>query len=245
MQLTVMPNGPSSWAICRVNPIWPALALAYAWIPVRLTVRPGSRGDVDDPAPAALLHRPAPPPGCTGRCWSGWRRRPHASRSSVTSSSGWPTCPTTPPALLTRMSTPPSPAKNSRTVVGAGQVRLVLVDPVHGGSVAAQRLGDRGADAVRRAGHHRGLPGQPGRHLTQPSSSSARTSATPACPDGLHVLVRARVGAAQHAVRCRGPDLPGSSSPTSSRGMTGFGSAGSLAPATRVHGKFSTQPPCS
>src|SRR6516225_7823718 len=42
MQLTVMPNGPSSFAICRVNPITPALALVYAWIPVLLTVRPAA-----------------------------------------------------------------------------------------------------------------------------------------------------------------------------------------------------------
>ena len=39
-QLAVMPHGPSSCAVCRVKPICPALALAYAWIPVRLTVRP-------------------------------------------------------------------------------------------------------------------------------------------------------------------------------------------------------------
>ena len=62
MQLTVMPNGPSSCAICRVNPIWPALALAYAWIPVRLTVRP---------APEEMLTiRPQPRsfmPGTTAR----------------------------------------------------------------------------------------------------------------------------------------------------------------------------------
>ena len=38
--LTVIPNGPSSCACWRVSPIWPAFALAYAWIPVRLTLRP-------------------------------------------------------------------------------------------------------------------------------------------------------------------------------------------------------------
>src|SRR5438552_384347 len=40
MQFTVMPKRPSSCAICRVNPICPALALVYAWMPVRVTLRP-------------------------------------------------------------------------------------------------------------------------------------------------------------------------------------------------------------
>ena len=40
MLLTVIPNGPSSCAVWRVKPIWPAFALAYAWMPVRLTLRP-------------------------------------------------------------------------------------------------------------------------------------------------------------------------------------------------------------
>ena len=35
-QFTRTPNGPSSRAVCRVRPMSPALALAYAWIPVRL-----------------------------------------------------------------------------------------------------------------------------------------------------------------------------------------------------------------
>ena len=39
-QFTVIPKRPSSCAVCRVKPICPAFALAYAWIPVRLTLRP-------------------------------------------------------------------------------------------------------------------------------------------------------------------------------------------------------------
>ena len=50
------PAGPSSWAICRVNPIMPAFALAYAWIPVLLTVSPA--------AEAMLTMRPSRAPSC-------------------------------------------------------------------------------------------------------------------------------------------------------------------------------------
>ena len=35
-EFTRMPWRPSSRAVCRVKPISPALALAYAWMPVRL-----------------------------------------------------------------------------------------------------------------------------------------------------------------------------------------------------------------
>ena len=40
MLFTVIPKGPSSCAVWRVKPICPAFALAYAWMPVRLTLRP-------------------------------------------------------------------------------------------------------------------------------------------------------------------------------------------------------------
>ena len=63
---------------------------------------------------------------------------------------------------------------------GVGEVDIVLVDAVHGRPVAAERLGDGGPDAVRRAGDDRGLAGQWPGHRIHPSSSSARTSATPA-----------------------------------------------------------------
>src|SRR4051794_16798065 len=33
-------EGPSSCAVWRVKPSWPALALAYAWMPVKDTLRP-------------------------------------------------------------------------------------------------------------------------------------------------------------------------------------------------------------
>ena len=40
MQFTRMPCAPSSRAVCRVKPMRPAFALAYAWMPVRLYDRP-------------------------------------------------------------------------------------------------------------------------------------------------------------------------------------------------------------
>src|SRR6202012_5131912 len=56
MQFTGMPYWPSSWAICRVKPIWPAFALAYAWMPVRLTLRPAPEEMLTiRPPPAAFM----------------------------------------------------------------------------------------------------------------------------------------------------------------------------------------------
>ena len=62
---------------------------------------------------------------------------------------------------------------------GVGEVDVVLVDAVHRRPVAAQRLGDRGADAVRGAGHHRGLAGQAVRRVTGPSRSRAAPAPRP------------------------------------------------------------------
>ena len=57
MQLTVIPTGPSSWAIWRVKPICAAFDEVYAWMPVRLTLRPAPEEIIHDPAEALLLHR--------------------------------------------------------------------------------------------------------------------------------------------------------------------------------------------
>ena len=81
---------------------------------------------------------------------------------SVTSSSGRPTCPQTPPALLTRMSTGAGRREELPDGIGAGQVRDVLVDAVHGGALGRKRRFDRGPDAVRGAGHDR----RPARQVT-------------------------------------------------------------------------------
>jgi hypothetical protein len=114
IEFTVMPERPGSNAVCRVKPIWPALALAYAWIPVRLTLRP---------APDEMLTmrpwRRAFMPGATARVHRKVlvRLASTTARQSASeiSSSGRPTWPTTPPALLTRMSTFPTAATNSST----------------------------------------------------------------------------------------------------------------------------------
>ena len=105
--------------------------------------------------------------------------------SSVISSSGWPTCPATPPAQLTRMSTGPTPPKNSRDRGRDRQVGGVLVHAVDLRAVAPQRAGDAGADAVRRSGHDGRLPGQAAAH---------RAAASPAA-------VTRRPGAAKAPVR--------------------------------------------
>src|SRR5438477_2556742 len=118
MQFTVMPNGPSSCAICRVNPIWPALALAYACIPVRLTLRPApDEMFTIDPARAAFI------PGMTARVQRNALVRLASTiafhSSSLTSSRGLPTWPATPPALLTRTSMRPSRLMRPATCAGS------------------------------------------------------------------------------------------------------------------------------
>src|SRR3954452_12638942 len=114
MQLTVMPNGPSSCAVWRVKPIWPALALAYAWIPVRLTLRPAP-----DEMFTMRPYRRSFIPGATARVQRNvdfrFASTTACQSASETSSSGRPTWPTTPPALLTRMSTLPIDATKSAT----------------------------------------------------------------------------------------------------------------------------------
>src|SRR5438477_1636322 len=118
MQFTVMPNGPSSCAICRVNPICAALALAYAWIPVRLTLRPApDEMFTIDPARAAFI------PGMTARVQRNALVRFASTiarhSSSLTSSRGLPTWPTTPPALLTSTSMRPSRLIRLATCLGS------------------------------------------------------------------------------------------------------------------------------
>ena len=56
MQFTVMPVGPELHAVWRVKPMRPAFEAVYAWMPVRLTLRPAPEEMRDDPAEAALLH---------------------------------------------------------------------------------------------------------------------------------------------------------------------------------------------
>ena len=102
----MIPKGPSSWASWRVSPIWPALAEAYAWMPVRLT---------PSPAPLEMFTiRPYPASFMAGA--TAWAVQNEAFRFTATipcqspgdtCSSGRPTWPSTPPALFTRTSTRP------------------------------------------------------------------------------------------------------------------------------------------
>ena len=190
-----------------------------------------SGGDVDDPAPAALPSSTGRPRGCTGTRCTGWRRRPLATSSSETSSIGGGSGPTTPPALLTRMSTPPTEAKNAVDLAGSLTStvgRRVLVEPVtvapSSRSAAAIAAPMPCAVPVTTAV----LPASArGRHRSQPFSSSSRTSATPVCQISVMILVRAArrsrrsmPSAVQVATR-----RAGSTARPASRGMTGFGSA--------------------
>src|ERR1700683_2219609 len=97
-------------------------------MPVLLTVRPA--------AEEIVMIRPQPRffmPGITARLHRNAVVRLASTTSpqfwSVTSSIGWPTCPATPPALLTRMSTSPTAAKNSRTATGSLKSALSLSTP--------------------------------------------------------------------------------------------------------------------
>ena len=54
--LTVMPKGPSSWASCRVSPIWPGLGAGVGLDAGEAEPEPRARRDVDDAAPAGRLH---------------------------------------------------------------------------------------------------------------------------------------------------------------------------------------------
>ena len=72
------------------------------------------------PATTALLHRNA-----VVRFASSTARQ----SSPVTSSSGLPTCPATPPAQLTRMSTGPRPPKKAATAAGADRSAVSLSTP--------------------------------------------------------------------------------------------------------------------
>src|SRR5262245_19686863 len=128
MQFTVIPEGPSSCAICLVKPICAAFALVYAWMPVLLTVsaaadeiviiRPQRRSFI--PGTTARVQRNAVVRFASITSRQSW---------SDTSSSGLPTSPQTPPALLTRMSTGPRPAKNSLTAAALVRSAVSLSTP--------------------------------------------------------------------------------------------------------------------
>src|ERR1700683_4565423 len=127
--------------------------------------------------------------------------------SSENSSIGRPTWPTTPPAVLTRMSTPPTESKNALTSLGL--VRWARSCPPHAHPRrrrAAPRRSRRRCRAPCRSPPRSGRPA-PRRSPEPPVREQLPHLGHAGVPDDLHVLIRARVGAAQHAVRCRGPDL--------------------------------------
>ena len=84
--------------------------------------------------------------------------------SSVTSSSGWPTCPATPPGAVDQDVDQADVGEELRDCGRHGQVGGVLVDTVDFRAVAPQGVGDAGADAMRRSGHDGRLPGQAAAH---------------------------------------------------------------------------------
>src|SRR5580692_2938221 len=162
-----------------------------------------SRGDVDDPAPVALLHRGDRGPGAQERAVQvGLHDRIPVLVGDLLDRLAYLAHDA--PGGVDQDVDAADRVEERPDLAGFGEVGPVLVHPVHIRAIAAQRLGDRGADAVGRAGHHRGLAGQrPGGHRSHPVSSSSRTSATPASQ-----------------TTCMS------------------------SPATLVHLKFSTQPPC-
>ena len=127
---------------------------------------PGSRGDVDDPAPAALLH-------------------PRHHRARTQKGAGQVRVDDRVPVLvghlLQRVAdlAGHSPGVVDQDVDGAGageelphrarvgQVGGVLVHSVDGRTTVGQRPGDRGADTVRGTGHDRRFARQASRHLTK------------------------------------------------------------------------------
>src|SRR5215469_15257970 len=127
---------------------------------------PGARGDVDDPAPAALLHARDDRTGAQER----------AGQVRIDDR-----VPVLVGHLLQRVTdlAGHSPGVVDQDVDGAGageelphriavgQVGGVLVDPMDGRPVTGQRLRDRGADAVRGTCHDRRFARQAPRHLTK------------------------------------------------------------------------------
>ena len=143
-----------------MNPIRPAFALAYAWMPVLLTVSPA--------ADEMLMIRPQPALLHVGH--DGARAVERRGEVRVDDR-----VPVVVGYLLQRMADlaadtagvvhqdvdgadageelATAAGRSGRAQVGA----TVLVDLVHGRAVVAQRAGDGGADAVRGAGDDRGL----------------------------------------------------------------------------------------
>ena len=93
--------------------------------------------DVDDAPVRHAPSSPGLPPGCTGTCSSGSRRRRRSSPRPVTSSSGCPTWPTTPPALLTRMSTAPTERMKPVHLLARPSRRRCPIAAVHARAVSS------------------------------------------------------------------------------------------------------------
>src|SRR5215469_8415303 len=127
---------------------------------------PGARGDVDDPAPAAFLHARDDRTGAQER--AGQVRIDDRVPvlvghllQRVTNLAGHS------PGVVDQDVNGAGAGEELPHRVAVGQVGGVLVDPMDGRSLTGQRLGDRGADAVRGACDDRRFARQAPRHLTK------------------------------------------------------------------------------
>src|SRR4051794_4464971 len=192
-----MPKRPSSCAVWRVNPIWPAFALAYAWIPVRLTLRPApDEMFTMRPYPRAFI------PGTTARVQRKVDLRfastTACQSSSATSSSGRPTWPTTPPALFTRMSTRPTEATNASTAARSVTSTVSLSQPW---TAAAHSASERAIPAPIPCATPVTIATRPFRSRIAPAVLDQVSNLVDAClPDAQDVLIGPQVEPAEGAV---------------------------------------------
>ena len=200
----------------------------------------GAGRDVDDAPVARLLHARERPRACRRTCSSGWRPRSRATRRRRRPRAACRPGRTTPPALLTRMSTRPIRSTSAATCCGSATSAVSRSTPCSGRAVLRERVGIAApmpcavpvTSATRppRSGTAPAVPHQVA-HLLH-----ARL------PDAEDVLVRTLVER-RRATRRRASRAPRRVGARASARCRPSASArrASSTPSSRVQGKFSSQ----
>src|SRR5262249_32483872 len=122
--LTVIPNGPSSCASCRVKPTTACFAEQYAWMPVSEEARPAPELMlIIRPLPACFM--PAATARLSVKAVPMLTAKIRSQSASGTSSMGRICCSATPPALLTSTSTAPAVVRSICAIHAAAAARSV------------------------------------------------------------------------------------------------------------------------